>query len=121
MCIRYRSDEARYYLRPAQKRSRHQVRAAKHRYARRASGRKHPAYDLEMLMPLVPDRARKGLRLNQYRERLTRISVLSRLQIYRPLGAYRKSLRLKLLRGLGVVNNVARSYEGHCAAPLKPD
>ena len=65
-----------------------------------------PARNLEALMRFVPG-ARRGLTLNQYRERLTRISALGRFQIYHWLsrrpGYKRRSSRscLSSRSGLG--------------------
>ena len=51
------------------------------RQVKAAAVRRPPARNLEALMRFVPG-ARRSLTLNQYRERLTRISVLGRFQIY---------------------------------------
>ena len=100
--------------------SRGKRRAFAHRAKRRASARKAPAHDLEMLMGFVPG-ARRGLTLNQYRERFTRISVLGRAVIYRQFLRYRVKrqwivrVRLKLCGAMGLGRGAA------CAAPLWPN
>ena len=95
-------------------------RAFVHRAKRRSSARKVPAHDLEMLMRFVPG-ARRGLTLNQYRERLTRISVLGRTQIYiRALSCCVCCLR-QFMAHLDVPTRIALQCGALCAAPLWPD
>ena len=100
--------------------SRSKRRAFAHRARRRASARKAPAHDLEMLMAFVPG-ARRGLTLNQYRERFARISVLGRAAIYHNFVKRRirrqRIVRMRMtLRGSMGVGSGAL-----CAAPLWPD
>jgi len=95
--------------------SRHQLRAAAHRQKRHKSGRKYPAHDLEMLMGFVPG-SRRGLHLNQYRERFTRLSVLGRAVIYS--GFFRL---LKWLRPHRRSHAVIQNALALCQAPLRPD
>ena len=106
--------------RPEAEPSRRQSRSYARRIRRRGSMRKLPAHDLEMLMRFVPDAKGRGLTLNQYRERLTRLSGLGRASIY----SYHFRRIYKLAKALRV-KAAARKFMvregGLCAAPLKPD
>jgi len=100
--------------------TRHRRRAFAHRAKRRASARKAPAHDLEMLMGFVPG-ARRGLTLNQYRERFTRISVLGRAGIYYNFLMH----RLRRQRSVRVWQTLRQPIDSgrcvSCSAPLWPD
>ena len=101
--------------------SRSKRRAFAHRVRRRASARKAPAHDLEMLMAFVPG-ARGGLTLNQYRERFTRISVLGRAVIYHTFLTRRIRRRLRLVRTrLTLRGAMGLGQKALCSAPLWPD
>ena len=100
--------------------SRQKRRAFAHRVKRRASARKAPAHDLEMLMPFVPS-ARRGLTLNQYRERFTRISVLGRAAIYHNF-VRRRMRRQRIVRmRMTLRGSMGLGSGALCAAPLWPD
>ena len=100
--------------------SRSKRRAFAHRARRRASARKAPAHDLEMLMAFVPG-ARRGLTLNQYRERFARISVLGRAAIYHNF-VKRRIRRQRIVRmRMTLPGSMGAGRGGLCAAPLWPD
>ncbi len=100
--------------------ARQKRRAFSHRAKRRANARKAPAHDLEMLMSFVPS-ARGGLTLNQYRERLGRISVLGRAQIYHRFLTHRVS-RSRILRlRARLRSSMGAGCPALCSAPLSPD
>ena len=110
------SSEICAYSEPDFPTSRHQRRADRHRAKCRASARKHPAHDLEMIMRFVPDASGRGLTLNQYRERFTRISVMGRALIY--CGFFSQ---LKWLRRYRTSSAVIQNPSASCQAPLRPD
>ena len=100
--------------------TRHQIRTEAHRRKRNITGRKHPAYDLEMLMHFAPG-CRPGLTLNQYRDRFTRLSILGRVQIY---SGFFKRLTRQLDHVLCRTAAQGGLYIGRnalCQAPLHPD
>jgi len=100
--------------------SRRKRRAFAHRAKRRASARKAPAHDLEMLMAFVPG-ARRGLTLGQFRERFTRISVLGRVGIYHHFMRFRVR-RQRIVRARMILRgSMGLGRGGVCAAPLWPD
>jgi len=100
--------------------SRHQKRAETHRRKRHISGRKHPAHDLEMLMCFAPG-SRRGLTLNQYRERFTRISVMGRTQIYARLFMRRLGNFIRARCSLIHAEALSGSQSSICQDPLRPD
>jgi hypothetical protein len=76
---------------------------------------------LEILMRFAPDRKGRGLTLNQYRARFTRLSVLGWSQIYH-LVFRRVKLRIFAVQKRRAL--FATSWPlgfTHCAAPLSPD
>jgi len=101
--------------------SRHQLRAYAHRLKRRETARKLPAHDLEMLMRFVPG-CWRGLTLNQYRERLTRMSVMGRIQVYSRLFYRRRPIYNRNRQSLDIINLGAKLCRTSlCQAPLWPD
>ncbi len=101
--------------------SRHQRRTQSHRQKRHVHARKPPAHDLEILMRFAPDRHGRGLTLNQYRARFTRLSVLGWIQIYH-LAFRRVKLRIFALQRRRAFFAVSWPHGfAHCAAPLSPD
>ena len=81
---------------------------------------KPAAHNLEALMRFAPDVAGRGLTLNQYRERFTRLSVLGRIRIYGGLFMTlgRRRRRRRFVRGSAAKPNNRLRY---CHAPLRPD
>jgi hypothetical protein len=99
--------------------SRHQQRAAARRRKRQVSGRKCPAHDLEMLMRFAPG-ARRGLTLNQYRERFTRLAVIGRMAIY--FGYFNRRFQRRAGADPHAQDSLSpRSEIALCQAPLHPD
>lgn len=100
--------------------NRQKRRAFAHRAKRRAYARKAPAHDLEMLMAFAPG-ARRGLTLNQYRERFTRISVLGRIGIYHHFVRHRIGRQRIVRARMTLRGSMGVGRGASCSAPLWPD
>ena len=90
------------------------------RQVKTIDARRHAAQNLEALMRFVPG-AGRGLTLNQYRERFTRLSVLGRVQIYAAALRGRFSLRRNVKSRLDVFGAIGFGRAAICAAPIWPD
>jgi hypothetical protein len=90
------------------------------RQVKAAAVRRPPARNLEALMRFVPG-ARRGLTLNQYRERLTRISVLGRFQIYHWLSRRRGYKRRSARTCLSSRGGLGKGLTALCLAAPWPD
>jgi len=73
-----------------------------------------------MLMSFAPG-CRRGLTLNQYRERLTRISVLGRAKIYRQFMTHRTRLYRIVRVRITLRSSMNIGCKALCRAPLWPD
>lgn len=83
--------------------------------------RKSPAHNLEALMRFAPDAAGRGLTLNQYRERFTRLSVIGRARIYSYFMSYCMGRKSRIRRRLRLRRAIGFGRDVRCGAPLSPD
>jgi len=92
-----------------------------YRVADYVTHRRAPAHNLTALMRFAPDAAGRGLTLNQYRERFTRLSVIGWMKIYAQFFRRRLGSARRVRCGQTHAAALRGSRDSLCHAPIHPD